>query len=536
MRMRKKSWMTLAMSAGIAAISLGLVACGGSSGVQPPPPSGPFSDASLKGQYAYSMNGLDLTGAFIARIGSFTADGNGNITAGLVDVLNLSTGQAPSLVSITSGTYEIQQNGGGTVDLQSASGTALQLSIVMQTDSTGFMIQSDLNATSSGTFTLQDSADFSASALAFPYVFETYGVSFATAGVAPISIIGQIVGDGNGNITSGVMDTNDGNVGTPSGATVIPQGIYALDSNGNGTNFGRGMMEFNGRTFAFYIVDSTHFKLMEEDALGGNDGDAYQQSATVPTQNSQFSGSFVYLITGLSVLGSQGPVSRVARFTADGNGNFGAISLDDNNDGGYSHLSQGSNISAATYAIDTTNTGTGRATFTFKSSGLGTFSDVMYLVSATQAVVQETSKGIIGTGPLNAQTGGPFTVSGSTGTYVSNWNGVQLGSSTAVPYEEDYVNQFTLSSSNSSNVLGMTDYVQLGLSQKILYSDVGLGGTLTINGDGTANNQYKYALNGSPSITVNFQAYFVNPNTVYMVCSDSNRSANGIVYQQVPAQ
>jgi hypothetical protein len=523
---------TFAVSLGALALSLALAACGGGGGT-PTPPSGPFSNASLKGQYAYSMDGLDASGAFIARIGTFTADGNGNITGGLFDSLNLSTAQAPSLIAVTGGTYVIQDTGRGTVELAGAGGPVLGLSIALQTPSNGFMIQSDLNATSSGTFNLQTPGEFSATALASPFVFGTYGVSFASTGVAPISLVGQLVGDGNGNITSGVMDINDGNVGAPSGATAITPATYALDTNGNGTNFGRGMMTFNGRTFAFYIVDSTHFKLMEEDSLGGNVGDALQQAATVPTQNSQFTGSFVYLISGLSYLGGQGPVSRVARFTADGSGNLGTISLDDNNDGRYSHVSQGGNISAATYAIDTANTGSGRATFTFKDSSLGTFSDVIYLVSPTQAIVQETSKGIIGNGPLNAQTGSPFTVSGSAGTYVSNWNGVQLGSSTAVPYEEDFVNQFTLSSSSSnSNISGFIDYVELGLSQKNLYSDVPLGGALTITKDGTTNNLYKYALNGTPSITVNFQAYFVNPGTVYMVCSDSNRSASGIVYLQ----
>jgi hypothetical protein len=516
----------------VAMASTALLGCGVGSGAHPPPPSGPFSNASLHGQYAYSMNGVDPTGAFIARVGTFTADGSGNITGGLVDVLNLSTGQPASLISITSGSYLVGQNGTGSVDLEAASGTALQLSVAMQTTSTGFVIQSDLNATSSGTFALQTSADFSAAALGHAFVFDVYGVSFGAASVAPISMIGEAAGDGNGNITGGVMDTNDGNLTAPSGATEIAPGTYALDTNGNGSNFGRGQMTFNGRTFVFYIVDSTHFKLLEEDALGGSVGDALQQSAAVPTENAQFNGSFVYLVTGFSRLGSEGPVARVARFTADGNGNLGGISLDDNNDGGYTHVSQGGNISAATYAMDTTNAGSGRATFTFKDSNAGTFSDVMYLISATQAAVQETSKGIIGTGPLEAQTGGPFTLSGSAGMYISNWNGVQLGSSTAVPYEENYVNQYALSSVNSSNIAGTADYVELGLSQKNMYSNVGLGGTLTIKNDGTVNNLYRFALNGSPSITVNFQAYFVNPGTVFMICSDSNRTTSGIVSQQ----
>jgi hypothetical protein len=115
---------------------------------------------------------------------------------------------------------------------------------------------------------------------------------------------------------------------------------------------------------------------------------------------------------------------------------------------------------------------------------------------------------------------------------VFNWSGVQLGSSTAVPFEEDFVGQYALSSATTSNIAGVTDYVELGLSGNTLFLNVGLGGTLTINNDGAANNLYKYALGGSPSSTLNFQAYFANPGTVLLVCSDNNRTTAGIVRQQ----
>jgi hypothetical protein len=513
-------------------VALMMSACGGGSGVQPPPPTGGFSNASLKGQYAFSMSGVDLTGAYIARVGSFTADGNGTITGGLEDILALSSGQPASIVSFTNGNYQIQSNGRGLVVLNASGGGGLQLNLVMQSIRTGFLVQTDLNASSSGTFNLQTATDFAATALANPYVFEVSGVSFANQNAAPIAMVGKLSGDGNGNITGGVMDTSDGNASAPSGATAIAPGTYALDTNGNGTNFGRGTMSFNGRSFAFYIVDGTHFKMLEEDNVGGSSGDALQQTGAMPTANAQFTGSFVYLTGGASVLGSQGPISRAARFTADGSGGLGTISLDDNYAGNYSHVSQGGNISAAAYAIDTANSGSGRGTFTFKDSGLGTFSNVFYMISPTQAVVQETVVGIIGNGPMYVQTGGPFTVAGSAGTYVSNWSGVQLGSSTAIPFEEDFVNQYTLANSTSSNVAGVTDYVELGLSSKTLFTNVGLGGTLTIKNDGTANNEYKFVLNGSPSVTVTFQAYFVNPGTVLLLCSDSDRTTAGTINQQ----
>lgn len=514
--------------------ALAMVACGGGASIAPPPASGGFTTASLKGQYAFSMSGVDLSGAYIARVGSFTANGAGNITAGLEDVLDLSSGQPAALVSFTSGTYQIQSNGRGMLALQAATGGGLQLNFVMQSTSAGFLVQTDLNATSSGAFNLQTPADFSLTALNNPYVFDFDGVSFSTNSAAPISMVGEFTANGAGTITGGLMDTNNGNLAAPSGATVITPGTYEMDASGNGTAFGRGTIAFSGYSFAFYIVDSTHIKVLEEDTSGGTMGDALLQTGPVPTQNSQFMGSFVYLVGGSSVKGSEGPIARAARFTADGNGGLGTISLDDNNDGAYTHVSQGSNISKATYSIDPNYPGSGRGTFTFTDSSAGTFSAVFYVTSSSQMVAQDTSLGIIGDGPLYAQSGGPFSLSGVTGNYVFNWSGVQLGSSTAVPFEEDFVGQYALSNATTGNIAGVTDYVELGLSGKNLFLDIGLGGTLTFNGDGTANNLYKFALGGSPSTTINFQAYFANPSTVLLVCSDSNRTTAGIVNQQQP--
>lgn len=502
---------------------------GGGSGPTPPPPSGGFSNASLKGQYAFSMSGVDTTGAFIARTGSFVADGNGNITGGLEDVVSLGASSSPALVAFTTGTYQIQSNGRGLVVFQASNGTGLQLNMALSSTSRGYLVQTDLNATSSGSFNLATPADFTATNFTGKYVFDFSGVSFGVSSVAPLSIIGQVAADGNGNITGGLEDSNDGNVAAPSGPVAISPGTYALDSSGNGTAFGRGTMTFGGRAFAFYIVDNTRIKVIEEDLQGGSIGDAAQQASTIPAANSAFTGGWTYLVGGST---TQGPDTRVARFTADGNGNLGAISYDENNAGGYNHISQGTNISAATYAIDTANAGTGRGTFTFTDSGSGTFKYVFYAISSSQAVVQDLSSGIVSDGSMLTQSAGPFTLSASAGNYAFNWSGVQLGSNSAVPFEEDFVGQYALSSATSSNISGVVDYVELGLSGNNLFTNIGLSGTLTITGDGTNNNNFKVLISGSPSTTITFQAYFASPTTMFLVCSDNTRTTAGITLQQ----
>jgi hypothetical protein len=515
--------------------ALWLCACGGSSNPAPPSPTGKFSNASLKGQYAFSISGVDgATGAFFAEVGSFAADGAGNISGGLADIVDLSGTTAASQVSFSSGSYQIQANGRGQIKILYTGGGLLQLSIALKTGSQGLAVETDQFASASGNFYLQTPTAFTAASLRGNYVFDVSGVSFTATAAAAISIIGQFAADGNASLTGGTVDENNGNVAAPSGPLTLTATAFQLDTNGNGTNFGRGTLTLDGRSFAFYIVDGTRLKLLQEDLLGGSSGDAVLQASAVPVDNSGFTGSFVYLVGGAGTTGALGPVARAARFTADGSGGLAAISLDDNNNGSYTHISQGSNISAATYAIDTAHAGSGRGTATFKDSSAGTYTLVFYLSSASAGVIQDTSLGLISDGALRGQAAGPFTVAASAGSYIFNWSGVQLGSSTAVPFEEDFVGQYVLANTSSNNISGVVDFVELGLSSKNnpAFLNFSIGGTLTVKGDGTNNNTYQISINGTPSATFSYQAYFVDANTLFLLCSDNTRTTAGIVALQ----
>ncbi|HEY1471738.1 MAG TPA: hypothetical protein VGF61_22055 [Candidatus Acidoferrum sp.] len=516
--------------------AMALSGCGGSS--KPvPPPTGGFSVASLKGQYGFSMSGLDLSGAYLARAGSFAADGNGKITAALEDVVDLGATPTASTIAFTGGTYEIQANGRGVMTLQNPNGGGLQLNFILNSTTQGELIQTDLIAAATGQFNLQTPGNFTAAAVSGSYVFDLSGVSFSSTNtVAPITTIGQMAADGNGNITSGTIDVKDGNTDTASGAMALTPGTYQMDlTNGNGSNFGRGTMAFNGHTFVFYIVNSGRVLLLEEDALGGSQGSAVQQSGTIPTANAGFTGSFVYMVDGSSVLGSHGELARVARFTADGQGGISAISLDDNNNGAINHIAPGTNEANATYEIDTAHAGSGRGTFTFKDSSLGTFTNVFYLVSPSQGVVQDISPGLITVGPMLAQSGSPFTNANLAGNYALSWNGVQLGVSvtTSIPFEEDLVGQYVLSNATSNNISGTVDYTELGLSNSTFLSDISVSGSLKITGDGTSRNSVEVVTGGSSSTTFDFEGYVVNSNTMFIVSTDSSRVVAGVAIQQM---
>ena len=511
-----------------------LTACGGSgSNITPPPPSGNFSNASLNGQYAFSMSGVDLnSGAYIARVGSLAADGQGHITSGLEDVLDLGSGSPASLMTFSNGTYQIQANGRGLIVLNVTGGGTLQLSASLQSSSHGYLVQTDGLASTSGGLELQTPLQFSANAINGKYVFNFSGISFAGATPSVISLIGQFGADGNGNVTGGTADVNDSSF-APTGATALTASTYQLDTNGNGTNFGRGTMTLDGRTFAFYIVDSTRVELLEEDQHGGTSGPAILQTGTIPTQNSGFSGSFAFLTGGSQTTGNFGPIARVGRFTADGAGGIGTISFFENNDGNTTQVTPGSGTSSTSYAIDTSNAGSGRGTFTFHNSSVGTVTYVFYLYSPTRAVIQDVSSRVVTDGTMVSQSAASFTSASLAGNYSFSWSGVELVAPS--PFDENYVGQYVQTTAAGNNIAGVVDYAQLGLNTintNGVTLDAGISGTLTIAGDGTQNNTYKIAIGGPAPFTVNFTAYFADNGTVLMVCSDGNRTTAGAATQQ----
>ncbi|HXC48434.1 MAG TPA: hypothetical protein VNU20_09075 [Candidatus Sulfotelmatobacter sp.] len=520
----------------LAAIALAgyLAACGGGgTTITPPPPAGNFSNASLNGQYAFSMSGVDLnSGAYIARVGSFAADGQGHITAGLEDVLDLGSGLPASQLTFSNGTYQIQANGRGLIVLNVSGGGALQLSASLQSSSQGYLVQTDGLASTSGSVELQKPLQFSANAILGKYVFDLAGISFAGTTPSVISFVGEFGADGNGNVTGGTADVNDSAL-APTGATALTASTYQLDTNGNGTNFGRGTMTLDGRAFAFYIVDNTRVELLEEDSLGGSSGPAILQTGVIPTQNSGFSGSFAFLTGGSQTTGNFGPIARVGRFTADGAGGIGTISFFENNDGNTTQVTQGSGISSTSYAIDTSNAGSGRGTFTFHNSSVGTVTYVFYLSSPTRAVIQDVSAGVVTDGTMVSQSAPSFTTASLAGNYSFSWSGVELVSPSA--FDENYVGQYAQTSAATSNIAGVADYAQLGLNTintNGVTLNAGISGTLTIAGTGTQNNTYKIVIGGPSAFTVNFVAYLGDNGTVLVVCSDGNRTTAGVASPQ----
>ncbi len=335
-----KRWVLLAA---IVLASL-TAACGGSrTPVGGPPPTGNFSNANLKGQYAFLMSGTELCSmspSFFTRAGSFTADGSGHITGGLEDV-NVCTGVFT--LQFTNSTYSITADGRGTLSLTNSTGTT-NYSITLSSATAGVIAETDVNLTASGSFQRQNVAAFSDLAIIGGYVFDFAGI---TATPNPESVIGRFDAVGGGVITSGLFDSNV--AGTPSGQQSFPAGaFYKLDTNGDGINFGRGTANIAGHNFAYYIVDATRLKLLGTDFPAAFAGEAFAQQNISFTAASLNSG-FAFLLGGSS---STGPIATAGRFNADGAGNLTSIFLDENDSGRVTLLpSQGGTVTMPSEAV-----------------------------------------------------------------------------------------------------------------------------------------------------------------------------------------
>lgn len=490
-----------------------VVACGGGGGSGPPPtppPVGKFSNANLAGQYALSMTGSELcggSGSVFTRVGSFTADGNGNIITGLEDI-NVCAGTAT--LEFTSGRYSIAGDGRGILQLTNSTGTT-NYSIALSSTATGMIVQTDVAATASGSFQRQNPAAFSNAAIAGGYVFDFNGVDVNGSAVNPASYVGRFDADGAGGVGNGLFDSNIG--GALSGQQLFPAGaFYQLDTNGDGTRFGRGTANIAGRSFAFYIVDATRLKFIGTDFPSALVGDGFAQQ-NIAFNTASVTGSFAFLIGGSS---SGGPISTAGRFTADGTGNLSNIVLDENNSGSITLLPIGT--VTGSYTVDANQFGGGTVTWTDTKSG--TFSFIFYQISPTQAVFQEVDSNIVSDGTFSAQTTTPISAAALAGDYVLGWTAVSTD-------EEDYVGQLTLTS--SSSLTGHVDFNEFATGSQ--FFDVPLGGNLALNGDGTLANTFTTSLQ-SNATPFHFTAYVVNQNSIYLVGVDNDRVIAGPLARQ----
>jgi hypothetical protein len=527
--------------AGSLALGLYAAACGGGNGTftptptPTPTPQGSYSLASLNGTYAFSMSGTDNTqGLSISRIGSFHADGQGNITMAIEDVNDGGSFSTFNFTAAPASNYTMSSNGRGVLTLSHPDvvnpsvADNFTFSIALDSTSSGLMIETDGSSTMSGSFRLQTIS----STFATVYVFDVSGVDLGNSTSA--SFIGQFTTNGVSGVTGGEMDVNDG--ASPTGAITLQPGTITLDAT-NFSNFGRGTMTLNttlnsqilNLSYVFYVVDASHLVLVENDTVAATSGSATAQTA-VPTTVAAFPGSFVFAVGGAAISqGVFGGLARAGRFTSDANGNITNLSLDEDFSGGVNAFPKAGGFSNVTFTIDAAGTGRGTLNFTDVTRNQP-FQYVFYMASATQGFIQDDSPNVVADGSITAQSG-TFTAASIAGSYAINWSGVNLSNG----FEEDFVGVIPVSSASSNNISGgVLDFTELGDGK--IFTGVAVNGLLILQGDGTLGgaqgNALQLTTSTTPSTTFNFRAYVVNANTIILVGVDSERVVIGTAVRQ----
>jgi hypothetical protein len=503
----------------VCAVALWAGACSnGGSSVTPPPPVIGFSNSSLQGQYAFSMTGTtaDTSDGSVqpfSRVGSFIADGKGNITNGAEDINIFQTGS--NEFDFTGGSYAVSGDGRGTLSWTD-SGVLQTFSITLTSSSSGYFVDmpADGSSAGNGSFVKQNTASFQISGIAGNYAFDFSGVD-PSANVE--SVVGQLISNSGGGFSGFADDNDDGTVnGGVAGAAPI-SGSYAVDGNhpGDLASFGRGLFALGGITGVFYIVGPNQVKFMETTTGGTLVGDSTSQS-NIPTTTAGISGGFVYVMGGA---GSGGPVTRGGKFNTS-SGALSTIIVDNNNAGQSISLAAPS----GTYTIDPS--GNGRGTVTFNVAGFAdSFSYVFYLISPTQAVIQDQSLNIVEDGTMLGQGTGTITNASLAGNYAINWSGVT--STNAGTGEEDLVGATSLA---AGILTGTIDINESG----VLNTGVTQGGSLKLSGDGTGHNTLTVDLAAAASAPIPAFAYVAANNTILFMGTQTTRIMDGVLTPQTP--
>lgn len=475
-----------------------LVACGSSTNKPVPPPTGGFTNSNLKGTYVFSVTGSDFNGFFFTQAGTFTADGNGNITGGTIELNDAGAGVlAPQ--AVTSGVYSVAVDGrggfnrsGGGLMLQTAAAGTFIFDFVLSSSTHGLITEFDTNGSGSGTLDLQSSV--SQAQIAGSYAFNLSGVfnvNTSTGAQTPFGTVGNFTLDSTGNITAGAEDFNEN--GFSSGLTNLPYTSGFVDLS---TVPGTAALATSAGSFHFdvYPVDASHLKFIETDALLPiSAGDAFTQTSSIATTN-------VFTLAGFDSTAG-GPFTAAGLIVTDGAGNVTSSSAEDINDFGLvatTPIGFTGNYSAVT---------AGRSVFTFVTgfvngnNGIGcTNCAFAAYPSAGGLQLLEIDNGGTTTGIAYAQSATSLSTAQG---YGMNLAGVNFGNLSA--FEEDAIAEFT---NNNGSFTGLIDFNDQGATtpnQKFTSSytaDSTISGRGVISPGSNAFNLVSYVVDGSSAVFI----------------------------------
>ena len=487
-----------------------------------------FSDASMKGPFAFSYSGDDSSGYF-AVAGSFVTDGAGTIESGVEDIDSFSTGVSGPIA--VSGTYLVGPDGRGTASLNSGLQSVGTLAFALTTNQHGLLIRFDKNMTGSGTIDQQNLNDLtiSPSVINGPYAFSIAG---ADSSFRPMGFAGKFAANGAGGIptagTTPILDAKINGAATTSDTSVT--GSYSFDATRSGT--GRGTITLASNTthslqYSFYIVDSTHLHLVESDRNAFLAGDMFSAPAGNSFSTSELAaGNYPFTSGGTS---STGAYASGGIFVSNGAGSItGGVA--DVNDAGT--VQSASVLGSCPYTVDQP---TGRIDLKiFTGSGAcpsGASASVaefaVYQTTLGSAVMLELDSAATTNGLAMKQLIAPAPVSGI---FALNLAGQGIFHNSLPSYQPDANGQLTLAGTAVS-----AGNLDINTFNSVFQSDPldTLNSTIAAP-DGTFGRGTAMILGTDPAVTYNLAYYTVDGNTAVLLGMDTVRTLTGTVIRQSP--
>jgi hypothetical protein len=471
-----------------------------------------YSDASLRGPFAFSYVGDDSTG-FRAVAGRLVADGAGTIQGGLEDMDSFGSPVA-SAVSIISGTYKVGPDGRTSTQITTSKGTETW-EFVLTSTSHALLTRFDSSVTGHGTIDQQNLNDLtnSPSVISGNYVFAAFG---GDATFMPMGVAGRFTADGAGGIpaSASIVDENDN--GTVKAADTSLSGSYSFDTANSGT--GRGTLTLSSAStgpleFAFYVVDNTHLYIVETDKNAFLTGEVYS-GATGSSFNLGELSAANYVFTAGGNSGSHAYAAGGV-FAADGNGNITSGTLDSDSGG---TVEANSSISASTYTVDAT---TGRVDLK-----LGSMEFATYPMATGAALMLELDSAAISDGRAYVQAASPAALAGNFGLAL---NGQGVFYNDPGLYQSDAEGEAAFSGSTFAAGTATLDINNYGTAP-LLGDPLGTSSSVATpssNGRGTAVLEPT-----NPPATYNLVYYVIDANTAVLVGQDTTRVLNGIAVKQ----
>ena len=456
--------------------------------------TGNFSAATLNGTYVYQIHGNSQFGIY-HEVGAFTADGNGNITAGSDDS-SLNAGGQP--VSFT-GSYQILNDGTGSITFTNSAFGAITFALTVVSSSKVDLMEADFFADATGTAELQ--AAGTPGTPSGTFVFRMHEPVSALAGGAAASEIGVVTISG-GNVTSGTgMDQN-----------LLPGAASQLTLTGGSflasANFGRGTATLTDstnltRSLVYYMVNSGKFFLLLANANSVGSGSAEAQSGNVAAG---LSGSYAFGSSGDDVNNFAG-TATVGVLSASG-GTISDYTFDAMQDGSYSNGS-----TTGTY----TTSANGRVAVTLSSGS----PEVFWMVSPGRAFFMIESGGAVEDGTADLQTANSFSASTLNGQFAVVMGGIE---------SDPFNNVVDFSRIGAMNFDGSS---RLTLAELVNSAGTGAqppsGGGLTGNYQIGPKGRVTASVKNSNNAPLDLVMYAVSGSDAYVLQVDSGTVTSGTV-------